>query len=355
MSQSEAREPSGHGHQQGGWIETFVRRPVLATVLNLLLIIAGIAALRVVEIRELPDVDNPVVTVRTTYTGATPESVDSQITAIIESAVSRVQGVRSISSNSSYGSSRVVIELSNRTNLDTAASDVRDAVAAIRNQLPRDLEDEPRVVKADSDASPIIRMAVTSSTLSEGELTDLVENVIEDRLAAVEGVADANSYGLRKKTIEVRVSPVALAARGLSLADLMTAIGNAAVTSPSGALENATQQILVRSEAPISTPEQVGALELNPATKVSDVAFVRWAFETPTALTRLNGTTAIGVEIIRQAQSNTIAISDGIRDAVVELKQSLPAGVDVTVTSDDATFIRGSIREVVISLRRRSS
>lgn len=334
----------------GGWISVFVRRPILAMVLNLLVIIAGVAAVQSIEIRELPDVDRPVVTVRSSYPGASPESMDAQITAIIESAVSRVQGVTSISSNSSYGSSRVAVEFSTDTDMQVAAMDVRDAVASVQGQLPKDMDDEPRVVKADADASPIIRMSVASSTLTESELTDLVSDVIEDRLSAVDGVAAANSYGLRARTIEVRVSQVALAARGLSLQDLITTIGNASVTTPTGALENATQQLIVRAEAPVDTPQDVAALELNAQTKVGDVAFVRWAFQEATAITHLDGQTAIGVEIIRQAKANTISISEGVRAAIAELQQSLPKGVTIAVTSDDAVFIRESIREVVITL-----
>ena len=334
----------------GGWIGVFVRRPILALVLNLLVIIAGIAAYQGIEVRELPDVDRPVVTVRATYAGATPESIDSQITAVIESAVSRVQGVTSISSNSSYGSARISIEFSSSTNLDTAAMDVRDAVAGIVNQLPKDMEDEPRVVKADADATPIIQMSVSAAKLSEGELTDLVNNVIEDKLASVEGVAAANSYGLRAKTIEVRVNQTALAGRGISLADLTAAIGKAAVTAPSGALENATQQLLVRAEAPVATPEDVGDLEISAQTKVKDVAFVRWGFQEATAMTRLDGKTSIGIDIIRQAQANTIDISEGVHAAVDELRRTLPAGVDISITRDDAIFIRESVREVIISL-----
>lgn len=341
---------SAQPHDDGGWVSVFVRRPILAMVLNLLVIIAGIAAVQSIEIRELPNVDRPVVTVRSSYPGASPESMDAQITAIIESAVSRVQGVTSISSTSSYGSSRVAVEFSTNTDMQVAAMDVRDAVAGVQGQLPNDMDDEPRVVKADADATPIIRMSIASSTLSESELTDLVNNVIEDRLAAVEGVAAANSYGLRAKTIEVRVSQVSLAARGLSLQDLIDTIGKASVTTPSGALENATQQLIVRAEAPIATPQDVAALELNPQTKVGDVAFVRWAFQDATAMTRLDGQTAIGVEIVRQANANTIAISEGVRAAVAELQQSLPEGVTLAITSDDAIFIRESIREVVITL-----
>lgn len=341
---------SGPLPNDGGWVSVFVRRPIFAMVLNLLVIIAGIAAVQSIEIRELPDVDRPVVTVRSSYPGASPESMDAQVTAIIESAVSRVEGVTSISSNSSYGSSRVSIEFSTNTDMQTAAMDVRDAVAGVMRQLPKDMDEEPRIMKADADASPIMRIAVASDTLSESELTDLVKNVIEDRLAAVEGVAAANSYGLRARTIEVRVSQVALAARGLSHAELIQAIGTASVTAPSGALENATQQLIVRAEAPVETPEDVAAIEINSQTKVGDVAFVRWAYQEPTAITRLDGKTAIGIEIIRQAKANTVAVSDGVRAAIADLERSLPQGVSMVVTSDDAIFIRESINEVVVTL-----
>ncbi|MGD9803105.1 MAG: efflux RND transporter permease subunit [Hyphomicrobiaceae bacterium] len=347
---STAPEQSPMPPDDGGWVGTFIRRPVLTIVLNLLIIIAGYTALQGIEIRELPDVDRPIVTVRATYEGATPQTMDAQITAIIESAVSRVQGVSAISSNSSYGSSRVTIEFSSNTKLDAAAMDVRDAVAAIRGQLPADMRDDPSVVKADADASPIMRLVISAEKLSEAQLTDLVNNVIEDRLAAVEGVASATSFGLRARTIEVRVNQVALAGRGLALSDLMSAIGKASITGPSGALDNPTQQLLVKAEAPIQTPEEVGALELNATTRVSDVAFVRWGYQEATAITRHDGRTAVGMEIIRQAQSNTIGISEGVRAAIDELKHSLPQGVDISIISDDAVFIEEAVHEVVVAL-----
>jgi len=345
-----ATEPRPAPGDDGGWVGTFIRRPVLTVVINLLIIVAGIAALQGIEVRELPNVDRPVVSVRASYEGATPQTMDGQITSIIEGAVSRVPGVTNISSTSSYGSSRVTIEFSRATDLNSAAMDVRDAVAGIRNRLPRDLREDPRVVKADDDASPIMRLVIASTTLSESELTDFARGIIEDRLSAVEGVASATSYGLRPRTIEVRINQVALAARGLALSDLMAAIAKASITAPSGALENATQQLLVRAEAPVATPADVGALELTPTTRVSDVAYVRWAFQEATAITRLDGKTAIGIEIIRQAQSNTIAISDAVRQTVEDLKRSLPAGVEIAVVSDDAIFIREAVTEVVSSL-----
>jgi len=135
-----------------------VRRPIFAIVLNLLVIIAGIAAVQSIEVRELPDVDRPVVTVRSSYPGASPESMDAQVTAIIESAVSRVEGVTSISSNSSYGSSRVAIEFSTDTDIQVAAMDVRDAVDGVARRLPNDMDDEPRIMKADADDSHLMRI-----------------------------------------------------------------------------------------------------------------------------------------------------------------------------------------------------
>ncbi|ESR24588.1 efflux RND transporter permease subunit [Lutibaculum baratangense] len=332
-----------------GWVSVFIRRPVLSTVLSLLVIVAGLAALMAVEVRELPSVDRPVVTVRTTYTGATPEAIDTQVTAIIESAASQVPGVANISSTSSYGSSRVVLEFTDSVDLDVAASDVRNAVAAVERRLP-DAAEDPVVVKADDDGEAIMRIAVSSETLSEGELSNLIDDIIADRLASVEGVAAVNSYGLRNRIVDVKLLPVNLAARGLTVEDVENALSRVTVTAPSGALRSESQELLVRAQAPVTTPEQVGALYLNEQTQIRDIALVDWALERPSGYTRLNGRSSAGLEIIRQAQSNTIAISEGVRQAVVQLRPSLPEGVSIVVTSDDAVFIKGALQEVVSSL-----
>ncbi len=346
MAGSSDPQPSAENF---GWVSIFIRRPVLSAVLSLLVVVAGLAALMSVEVRELPNVDRPVVTVRTTYAGATPEAIDSQVTAIIENAVSQVPGVSSISSSSSYGSSRVVVELTDDVDLDVAASDIRNAVSGVARDLPDDAED-PTVVKADDDASPVMRLAVSSDTLSQGELSSLIDDVIADRLSAVDGVAAVNSYGLRDRIVDVKLLPVSLAARGLTVEDVENALSKATVTAPSGALQNETQELLVRAEAPVQTPEDVGALYLNDTTQIRDVALVRWALEKATGYTRLNGKSSAGLEVVRQAQSNTIAISEGIRKAVEQLKPTLPKGVSIVITSDDAVFIRGALEEVVRGL-----
>ena len=172
-----------------GLTALFVRRPVFAFVINMLIVVAGLAAFFGVEIRELPDVDRPVITVRTTYPSAAAETVDRELTGVIEGAVSRVSGVKSISSTSSYGDSRVTVEFADDVDLDTAASDMRDALGRVANDIPEDA-DPSRIIKADANSSPVVRLGLTSDRTSVEDMTVLVEDEISDALAAVPGVAD---------------------------------------------------------------------------------------------------------------------------------------------------------------------
>jgi HAE1 family hydrophobic/amphiphilic exporter-1 len=340
---------AGPETERAGATALFIRRPILAIVVNLLIMIAGLAALRGVEIRELPNVDQPVVTISTTYQGATPETIDAQVTSLIESAVSRVQGVSAISSQSSYERSRVTVTFGADTDLNVAASDVREAVARITRRLPEKIE-APTVVKADADASPIMQIAVSSQTISIDELTRLVQDRIVQRLTAVPGVADATTYGTRAPVIRVAVNQVALASRGLTMQDVVTALGRAALDTPSGTLQNRNQSLLVRTEAPVATAAQIAELYINDVTRVTDVAAVRAASETPSSVTRLNGRLSIGIGILRQAQSNTLDISSGVRTAVAELQREVPPGTTISITSDDAVFVSAAIEEVVRTL-----
>ncbi|MGN6143543.1 MAG: efflux RND transporter permease subunit, partial [Mesorhizobium sp.] len=202
-----------------GFTALFIRRPVLAFVLNTLIAVAGLAAFYGVEIRELPDVDRAVVTVNTTFTGAAAETVDRELTKTIEGAVARVSGVKSISSTSSFGSSRVTIEFNDGVDLNVAASDVRDAVGRVANQIPEEA-DPPRIIKADANSDAVMRLAVTSDKLSVEDMTVIVEDRVEDALAAVPGVADVQVYGDRDKIFRIDVNQAKLAALGYTVADL---------------------------------------------------------------------------------------------------------------------------------------
>jgi HAE1 family hydrophobic/amphiphilic exporter-1 len=327
----------------------FVRRPILAFVLSALIVIAGLASLLGVEVRELPNVDRPVITVTTDFPGAAPETVDQEVTSRIEGAVGRVAGVRSISSNSRFGRSRVTLEFTEDADIDVAATDVRDAVARIANALPDDAE-TPRIVKADADAQPVVRIAVTSPTRSAQDLTRLVEDEVADRLVSIEGVADLQIYGDRLPIFRVDIDLMELASRGLTLADLRATLADVAFDAPAGDLRGARQSINVRTTAAVVSPEAFEDLQIRDNVRVGDVARVTLGPEFNETMLRANGETGLGIGVLRQATSNTLSISAGVRAEVEALRASLPDDVNIFVTSDDAVFIRGSIQEVLKTL-----
>ncbi len=327
----------------------FVRRPILAFVLSALVVIAGLAALFAVEVRELPNVDRPVITVTTQFSGAGPETIDREITSRIEGAVGRVSGVQSISSSSRFGRSRVVAEFSDSTDIDVAATDMRDAIGRIRNSLPAGV-DEPRIIKADSDADAVMRISVTSATRSVQDLTRLVEELVEDRLISAPGVADLQVFGARDAIFRVDIDLLELASRGLSLADVRGALRNVSFDVPAGALSNERQSIQVRTTASVQTPEAFEALVLRENTRLGDVARVTLGPAPGETILRANDETGIGLGIIRQAQSNTLDISRTVTGIVEDLQGILPSDVRIFVTSDEATFVGGAITEVLKTL-----
>ncbi|EJC67257.1 cation/multidrug efflux pump [Rhizobium leguminosarum bv. viciae WSM1455] len=347
MNVTEIHQDRASGKQS--FTALFVRRPILALVFNMLMVVAGLAAYVGVEVRELPDVDRPVVTVRTTFDGASPQTIDQELTKVIEGAVARVSGLKSISSTSSFGQSRVTLEFSDAIDLSVAANDVRDAIGRITQNLP-DEADAPQIVKADSDSSAIMRLAVTSTNLNMDDLTQLVENEVIDRLASVDGVADVEEYGDQEKVFRVDVDQGALASRGLTIGDLTKALDNAALDVPAGSLKSNTQDIVVRATANLQTPADFSNVILQDRVRLGDVATVMLGPRDGETALRSNGKPGIGLGIIRQAQSNTLNISTGIKAAVDQMSKTLPEGTTIAVTSDDAVFIQGAIHEVVLAL-----
>ncbi|KQU64878.1 multidrug transporter AcrB [Aminobacter sp. DSM 101952] len=327
----------------------FVRRPVLAFVINTLIVVAGLAALYGVEVRELPDVDRPVITVSTTYSDAAAEIVDREVTAVVEGAVARVTGVKSISSSSSYGNSRVTVEFNDGVDLNVAASDMRDAVGRVTNTLPDDA-DAPRIVKADANADAVMRLAVTSDTMPVEDMTILVEDQIVDALAAVDGVADVQTYGDRAKVFRVDIDQARVASLGLTLADISNALASVSFDAPAGSLTVGNQDIIVRASAAVTTPEAFESIIINGKTRLGDVATVTLGGDPGSTSLRSDGKTGIGIGIVRQAQSSTLDISTGVRAAAEKIQQTLPEGMTIRVTSDDATFVKGAIEEVEIAL-----
>ena len=334
---------------QADFTALFIRRPVMALVLNALIVVAGLAAYYGVDVRELPDVDRPVVTVSTDFESAAAETVDRELTSAIEGAVSRVSGVKSISSSSSFGNSRVTVEFNDDVDLNVAAADMRDAISRISNMLPDDA-DPPRIVKADANSDAVMRLAVTSDTMAVEDMTVLVEDQIEDVLASVPGVADVQINGNRSKIFRIDINQGKVAGLGMNIADIRNALNTMALDTPAGQLNSNDQSIVVRAQAPVQTPEDFENIIIKGQTKIRDVATVTMGPDIGTSTLRANGKTGIGLGIIRQAQSNTLDISKGVRAAVAELQKTLPEGVDIRVTSDDADFINGAVHEVEIAL-----
>jgi hydrophobe/amphiphile efflux-1 (HAE1) family protein len=325
-----------------------IRRPWLVIVINLLIVIAGLGAWLGVEVRELPNIDRPIVAVRADYPGAAPETLDSEVTRLLEGAASRVPGVYLVRSASEEGNLRVIIEFNPNVDLVTAANDVRDAVARVEGSLPEGVENLT-IVKADADAEPVMQLAVASRTLPVDELSRVVEEQIETELVSVEGVADITLFGNRQRVMRVRVDPLRLASYNLSVDDVADLLRSARVDVPAGSLESANQEVLVRANASVASPAQLRALRIHGDLALEDVADVFYGPADASSYVRLNGESVISLGVVRQAQSNSVAISEGVR-AVVERINRDNGDLQITVVSDDAVFISGAIREAIGSL-----
>jgi hydrophobe/amphiphile efflux-1 (HAE1) family protein len=325
-----------------------IRRPLLILVINLLIALAGFAAIFGVEVRELPDVDRPIVTVRGDFPGASPETMDTEVTSIVEGAVARVTGVKSIRSSSEENNFRIRVEFSPGADLDSAASDVREAVSRVERELPERVE-QLTVVKADADSEPVVRIAAYSDSLSTEELTRVVEKDIVPELISIDGVADVNLFGNRQRLLRVVVDPLRLTSFGLSVTDVADVLRNAPFDVPAGSFGSEDQELIVRADASAVTAEEIAGLTIRGTVKIRDVAQVRFGPEDAESYVRLDGRPVIGLGVIRQARSNTVRISDGVTEAVEDLNARFEA-VHLVVTADDAVFIRGSVREVLITL-----
>ncbi|MFT7402329.1 MAG: HAE1 family hydrophobic/amphiphilic exporter-1 [Hydrogenophaga sp.] len=325
-----------------------IRRPWLVIVLNLLIVIAGVGAWLGVEVRELPNIDRPFVVVRGDYPGASPETMDAEVTRVVEGAAARVSGVYLVRSASEEGNFRVIIEFNTGVNLVDAANDVRDAVARIERTLPEGLENLI-IVKADADAEPVMQLAVSSPSLPVEDLSRAVEDRIEPALIAVPGVADINLFGQRQRVMRVRVDPLRLAAHNLSVDDVATLLRAARLDVPAGSLDAGDQEVLVRANATAASPESLRALRLGSQLTLGEVADVYFSPADATAYVRLNGEGVINLGVVRQAQSNSVSISAGVRAVIERLNRESP-DLRITVVSDEAVFIRGAIAEVTTSL-----
>lgn len=325
-----------------------IRRPVLVLVLNLLIVLAGFAAIIAAEIRELPDVDRPIVSVQAVYPGASPETMDAEVISILEGAVARVSGIQNISSSSEENNGRMRVEFRPGVDLNSAASDVREAVSRVMRELPERIE-QVVVVKADDDSQAIVNIAVLSDTLIEEEVTRIVEKDIVPELISIEGVADVQLYGARQRMLRVVIDPLRLTSYGLSVTDVAGVLRQAPFDVPAGSFRSEDQELIVRADASVVDAEQVAAIIIRDSIRVGDVANVYFGPEDAQNYTRLDGRSVIGLGVVRQARSNTIEISDGVR-AEVDRLNSRFRDIRLVITDDQAVFIRSAVAEVLTTL-----
>lgn len=325
-----------------------VRRPVLIVVVNLLIMIAGLAALSGLEVRELPDVDRPRLTVTANFPGGSPETVDTEVTSRLEGAIARVSGVTSIRAQSEEGFSRTVVEFRPGINLEDAANETREAISRVQRELPDDVE-RLSIIKADNDAQAVVSLAVSSQSMSMEAMTDMVETDVAPMFLSIPGVADVRLNGERERVLRVTIDPLRLTSFGLSVTEVASALRLAPFDVPAGSLRSTDQTLIVRADATSVNAQQVENIIVRGDTRIGDVASVYFGPADAQSMVRLDGTPVIGIGVLRQASSNTIEISDEVLAMVEQLQTRFP-NLEITVTSDDAEFIRGSVEEVLTSL-----
>jgi multidrug efflux pump len=334
-----------------------VRRPVFAAVAAIILCVIGLAAFVTLPVRELPNVDPPVVSVSTNYRGASAEVVEERITQVIERQVSGIQGIDRVNSSSRDGVSRISITFTLDRDLDSAANDVRDAVSRVANQLP-DQADAPQIAKANADSSPIIFLNLTSSTLNQLQRADYANRYLVERLSTIDGVAQVGLAGAPLYSMRIWLDPDAMAARGLTVDDVENALNAQNLELPAGAIEGATKDFTIRVNRGYARPEDFAQLPVKSAgaqangyvTRLADIAKIQEGPDERRRTFRANGHEQVGLFITRQSQANDLAISKGVRKAVDDINKTLPPGTSMRVAVDNSIFTAHAIREVWITM-----
>jgi len=331
-----------------------VQRPVFATVVSLLLVILGLLALTRLAVRELPEVESPIVSIETTYLGASADVVETKITQVIEDRVSGLEGITKITSQSVDGRSSINLEFDPARSVDDAANDVRDRVARVASNLPPEA-DPPEIGKVDLNADPVIWVNLSSSTLDVLELTDYAERVIAERLGVLPGVARVRFGGARRYAMRVWLDREALAARQLTVADIESALRRENVQLPAGRLESSQRELTLRTETGLNTEQDFRELVIGRGAdgylvRLSEVADVRLAAENERSLSRSNTVPGISVGVEQISKANTLEVAAAVRAELERLRPQLPAGTVLEVNLDRSVFIEESMREVVIAL-----
>ena len=330
--------------------ELSLKRPILATVMNILIVLFGVVGYTFLSVREYPAIDPPIVNVRTSYAGANSDIVESQITEPLEKSINGIPGIRTITSSSSNGSSNITVEFNINEDLEAAANDVRDKVSQAARNLPQDIDAPPVVSKADANSDFILLMAVQSRTKGLLELSDYAENVLVERLQTIPEVSSINIFGQKRPAMRIWIDPDKLNAYNITFADLRNALNRENVEIPSGKIYGQNTEMTIRALGRLQTEKDFRDLIIfednRGIIRLSDVAKVEIGPENEEFSWRLNGVNAVGLAIIPQPGANYIKIADEFYKRVGEIQKSQKGDFELTPLIDQTKNVRRSIKEV---------
>lgn len=327
-----------------------LKRPVMAIVLNIIIVVFGVIGFKYLGIRDYPSIDPPIINVRTSYAGANPDVIESQITEPIEKSINGIAGIKNISSTSAQGSSNISVEFDLGVDLEAAANDVRDKVSQSTRNLPQDIDAPPVVTKADASSQPIISMTVQSNTRNPMQLTDYAENVLVERLQTIPGVSAINVWGEKPYAMRLWLDPLKMAGYGITFPDIQTALRAQNVELPAGKVTGSQTELSVRTLGRLTTEKDfndliVGNVNGNDV-HLSDVGEAVLGPTNEETQLKESGIPMVALAIIPQPGSNYVAISDEFYKRFEQLKKDIPPDVKVDIALDTTAFIKKSISEV---------
>jgi multidrug efflux pump len=328
--------------------DTAIRRPVLASMIAVGLVLFGVLGYRELAVREFPDVDAPIVSVQTTLRGANPRVMESAVTEVLEEELSSLEGLRTMTSTSAEQSSNITLEFYLDRDIESAAQDVRDKVSRVRGRLPEEVE-EPVVAKQEADARPILFVSLTGDNYDLLQLSELADRIVKTRLQTIPGVARADIRGERRYAMRIWLSASELASRGLTVQDVVQAVRTRNVEVPAGRIESERREFTVRSLGELKTPNEFADLVVSATggqtVRLRDLGTVELGAENDRSSFRANGKPSVGVSVTRQSKANIVEIADAVRAVVPEIQAQLPEGVTLDYGYDQSIYIKRSITE----------
>ena len=331
-----------------------IKRPVFTIVINLLIVLFGILGFSYLGVREFPSIDPAVINVRTNYTGANADIIESQITEPLEKAINSIDGIRNITSSSNQGSSNITVEFKLEKNLEEAANDVRDKVSQAVRSLPQDIDAPPVVSKADADSDAIISMTVQSQSRNALELSDYAENVISERIQTIPGVSSVQIWGQKRYSMRIWMDPLKLNAYGITVADVRNALDKQNVELPSGKLTGTNTELMVKTLGNLSTEKEFNDIiivaDANKTVKLSDIGYAVLAAENLETKFTESGNPMVAVAVIPQPGTNYLEIAEQFYAEIDKLKKDLPSDIKLDIALDNTVFIKKSVVEVAETL-----